>query len=51
MPDLVSLPKSTFTTYDELLSQFQDYARVHNYVVTVGRSKREREGIIQTRYI
>jgi hypothetical protein len=49
--DLVPLPNSTFSTYEDLFSQLQEHTKAHGYAVAVGKNKREWGGIIYTRYI
>jgi hypothetical protein len=51
MADLAPPPEGAFPTYEDLFSHLQDHAGAHDYAVAVGRSKRERKGIIRTRYI
>ena len=51
MADLAPPSNSTFSTYEDLFSYLQDHAAAHGYAVAVGKSKREREGLIRTRYI
>ena len=48
LTDLAPPPSGTFPTYDDLLSQLQDYARAHGYAVAVDKSKHEWGGLIRT---
>ena len=49
--DLAPPPEGAFSTYDVLFSSLQKHAKEHEFAVAVGKSKRDRDGTIHTRYI
>jgi MULE transposase domain/FAR1 DNA-binding domain len=49
--DLAPPPEGAFSTYDILFSSLQKHAKEHGFAVAVGKSKRDRDGTIRTRYI
>lgn len=49
--DLLPPIEGVFSTFEHLLSELQDYAKNHEYTVTIERSNQHQDGTIHTRYI
>ena len=43
--------EGAFPTFESLFSHLQDHAKAHGYAISIGRSKRDKDGTIRTHYI